>query len=78
MPRNVRNFWVEVDAGHTRTATGPRSSAGGFETLIYLRERGQIIGPIRISGRVTGDDRLIVEAWPHGGLSPVILAECAR
>lgn len=44
MPRNVRNFWIEldVDGRSERISTGPRASNGGFSMEIKLRENGQI------------------------------------
>lgn len=48
MPRNVRNFWVEleVDGRKQRAmATGPRNADGGFSLRIYQRDNGQVAGP---------------------------------
>lgn len=43
MPRNTRNFWIELQVdGHKQIATGPRSKDGGFEMTIKLRENGEI------------------------------------
>lgn len=44
MPRNVRNFWIEldVDGKKTKVATGPRSKDGGFTAKILMRENGSI------------------------------------
>lgn len=44
MPRNVRNFWIEldVDGRKHRIATGPRSRAGGFTMRVLMRENGEI------------------------------------
>lgn len=45
MPRNVRNFWIElvVDGKKTKIATGPVSKTGGFELTIKARNEGEIL-----------------------------------
>lgn len=44
MPRNTRNFWIELDIdGRTQTiAGGPISKDGGFDITIRVRENGSI------------------------------------
>lgn len=43
MPRNVRNFWIEVHAdGRKPIATGPQSSSGGARVVIRNRREGSI------------------------------------
>lgn len=44
MPRNVRNFWLElaVDGKRTDVATGPRSADGGFELTLRQRNHGTV------------------------------------
>lgn len=44
MPRNVRNFWIElqVDGRYTPIATGPVSKDGGFRVKVRIRENGTI------------------------------------
>lgn len=39
MPRNTRNFWVElcVDGKKEDVGTGPRNRSGGFTESIYIR-----------------------------------------
>ena len=60
MPRNVRNFWieVEVDGSKTAIATGPRRADGGFDIRIQMRDQGGIICPVSIHGRAEDDGRL--------------------
>ena len=43
-PRNVRNFWIEldVDGRETEIATGPVAKDGGFSMSILIRENGKI------------------------------------
>ena len=43
MPKNVRNFWIEleVDGRKTKIATGPRSKDGGFKLILKMRENGK-------------------------------------
>jgi len=44
MPRNVRNFWIEVQADGVKNlvATGPQAKDGGFKVVIRQRENGGI------------------------------------
>jgi hypothetical protein len=44
MPRNVRNFWLEleVDGKKSRVATGPRRSDGTFSCRVLIRENGRV------------------------------------
>lgn len=52
MPRNVRNFWIEVDAGGKHIATGPQRADGGLDTTIYIREDGAISAThVQVYGR---------------------------
>lgn len=53
MPRNVRNFWIEVeiDGRTTKLAGGPRSKDGGFTLRIKQRSKGDIITPVHIEGK---------------------------
>ena len=60
MPRNVRNFWIEVtpEDGKT-TATGPRSKDGGFTADIRLRHKGEVSNAVvRITGRVNHEGEI--------------------
>jgi hypothetical protein len=53
MPRNVRNFWVNlsVDGRKSIVATGPVAKDGGFALDILIRENGSIS---KKSLRITG------------------------
>ena len=44
MPRNVRNFWIElsVDGRDSTVETGPVRKDGGFEMTIRMRDQGSI------------------------------------
>lgn len=52
MPRNVRNFWLDlfVDGRKNSVKTGPRQKDGGFLLTIYQRDRGCVSKGITISG----------------------------
>jgi hypothetical protein len=71
MPRNVRNFWItlDVDGKKERVATGPRSSGGGFELQILMRERGEIsiAGRLSITGRVREGQLFLNAVHPFTG-----------
>ena len=65
MPRNVRNFWVEldIDGKTTEIATGPRNKDGGFSMLIKIRENGSISSKrMKINGFANNGDLEIVAA----------------
>lgn len=64
MPRNVRNFWIEldVDGSSSQVATGPRSSSGGFTLTIRQRTEGDIITTLDVRGFVRSDGKLVLEA----------------
>lgn len=65
MPRNVRNFWLElnVDGATKRIETGPRAKDGGFELTILMRDKGSIVRALDVRGYVDreGQLRLIAE-----------------
>ena len=58
MPRNVRNFFIEieVDGRKSLVRTGPVAKGGGFFLTIRMREDGEI-SPTRleITGNATND-----------------------
>jgi len=63
MPRNVRNFWLEleVDGKKEKVATGPRSADGGFYLTILIRETGDVSDTrLNLEGRVMADGTLAV------------------
>lgn len=51
MPRNVRNFWVEVtvDGRKHKVATGPRHKDGGMTIDLKQRHKGRVIDVLRIT-----------------------------
>lgn len=68
MPRNVRNFWLElsVDGATKRIETGPRKADGGFDLTILQRDNGGIVRAMEISGRIR-DGRIVLEATAKPG-----------
>jgi hypothetical protein len=76
MPRNVRNFWIELDVdGRTvKVAAGPKSKDGGFALVVKLREDGEVsprelhvIGSVVDGdGTDTGTPRLMLHAYMEG------------
>jgi hypothetical protein len=69
MPRNVRNFWLEltVDGAATRVETGPRAKDGGFPLVILQRDGGSITRAMEIDGRVLSDGSLKLTAVAKPG-----------
>lgn len=52
MPRNVRNFWVELDVHDgSSISTGPRRADGGFDLTIKQRDQGGIVDSLEVLGR---------------------------
>ena len=64
MPRNVRNFWIEltVDGKAQRIACGPQARDGGFELTVKMRDKGDIVTALHVSGRALQDGTLQTEA----------------
>lgn len=60
MPRNVRNFWIEleVDGKKSRIATGPVRKDGGFRMTIKQRSSGRIIRAVDLCGRIDSNGLL--------------------
>ena len=83
MPRNIRNFWIEltVDGKKSRVATGPRGKDGGFRLVVKMRDNGNIIDALGIEGDATGD-RLRLFTWntkpPVSDEGPDITIETRR
>jgi hypothetical protein len=86
MPRNTRNFWVElkVDGKKTAVASGPASKDGGFDLIVKQRDRGGIITSLVVTGRakvfqdeihltLTADGEGVATAVTEGG---VIVLKC--
>lgn len=59
MPRNVRNFWIEleVDGKQTKIATGPRSVEGGFSLRVRMRQHGAV-----------GEDEVCLRGYANKGV----------
>ena len=66
MPRNVRNFWIEldVDGKKTRIATGPASKDGGFDLTVKMRNEGGIVKALQVNGYACDNGVLVLSA--HG------------
>lgn len=64
MPRNLRNFWIEimVDGRKTMVKTGPRSKNGGFCINVMQRDRADIVTAARIEGSASGTGELTLRA----------------
>jgi len=62
MPRNVRNFWIEldVDGRKSRVETGPIRKDGGFSLTIRARERASISPTtLEVRGYVDGSGKVL-------------------
>lgn len=68
MPRNVRNFWVEldVDGSKKQIASGPQKADGGINIRILQRDNGGIITALVINGIVTRDGEIRLMATAPG------------
>lgn len=64
MPRNVRNFWIEldVDGRKEKVATGPVRKDGGFSATIYMRDKGEVVRTLAIEGHSRSDGTLYLWA----------------
>jgi hypothetical protein len=68
MPRNVRNFWIDlsVDGKKTTVQTGPKNKDGGFRMDILIRSDGNIETAAGIEGYAYPDGRLELAIRPMG------------
>ena len=66
-PRNVRNFWVEVqvDGRVGKVETGPVSKDGGMLITLQVRSDGGIVTALRVMCRALPDGTLIIDAEPR-------------
>lgn len=65
MPRNVRNFWLDlhVDGKKHPVRTGSVTADGGFDLEILIRREGSISDEsVRIRGYVCPNGNLTVDA----------------
>lgn len=63
-PRNVRNWWieVEVDGRATKVALGPVARDGGFDLVVKMRSGGEVAEALWVTGRARGED-LTLRVW---------------
>jgi hypothetical protein len=68
MPRNVRNFWIDldVDGRKGRVGTGPQAKEGGFDMVIKTRDYGEIRKAVTILGRAKPDGTLTIRIEAAG------------
>ena len=70
MPRNVRNFWLDLSVdGRNHVGTGPARGDGGFSLSIAQRADGDVTSPVRVTGRnlSTGQNIMEIDANSSGG-----------
>lgn len=61
MPRNVRNFWIELGVHDAAPiSTGPRRADGGFDLTIKQRDQGGIVEVLEVLGRNLGGRLVLV------------------
>jgi hypothetical protein len=78
-PRNVRNWWItgRADGQKSSVGFGPAAGDGGFDLVIYQRNRGEAEEAVEILGRwIDGTLRLTVRAANKP--SPVLVVESQR
>ena len=65
-PRNVRNFWLEldIDGRKSRIATGPVNTLGGFSLVVKARNRGEVCEAFVIHGVVKADHSTSISCHP--------------
>lgn len=65
MPRNVRNWWIELDVdGRTPIAAGPAARDGGFELTVKQRDEGGILRALTVRGYADDGGGLVLWAEP--------------
>ena len=79
MPRNVRNFWIElsVDGRSSKIAAGPVNKNGGFELTIKQRDKGGIKDAFTIIGREHNGE-LITRVYGPDGAAEAMRVETSR
>ncbi len=80
-PRNVRNFWLEldVDGRSTRIAAGPVARDGGFDLVIKMRSAGDVVETVHVTGRADQDGALTLRvADPRRQWRQVLVVETER
>ena len=68
MPRNVRNFWIELSAdGYTKTvAIGPKSKDGNAEVTVNMRHKGCVTTPLVVEGIAQSNGKLLLRVTLNG------------
>jgi hypothetical protein len=67
MPRNVRNFWCDLDVdGRSRIGTGPQGRDGGIDAHFYIRDHGSVTESFRVEGRAFGGKIYLTVIGPDG------------
>jgi len=65
MPRNVRNFWIDLDVdGRNPISAGPKGAGGGFELNIKMRDEGSVKDALRVVGNITRDGTIELHVLP--------------
>lgn len=74
MPRNVRNFWIELDVDGSKTAigSGPRGKDGGFQLTIRQRDNGSIVKALDVRGFVDTNGNLRLNAATPNATDPML------
>lgn len=68
MPRNVRNFWLDVQVdGRSSIGLGPVAKDGGFSAQLKVRDAGSVRDALSINGYAYQDGRLQVNIFDGAG-----------
>ena len=80
MPRNVRNFWVDldVDGRANSVGTGPRSKDGGLDLDLYIRNDGRVAKALTVRCYRRHHDSMLVMSVRDGEGHVVHELETAR
>jgi hypothetical protein len=70
MPRNVRNFWVElsIDGRENNLSGGPAAKDGGIGGRILIRQNGEVATAVSITGAASRDGTLYLRITPGDGM----------
>lgn len=69
MPRNVRNFWVDldVDGRANSVGTGPQSKDGGLALFLYIRDEGKVAKALTVRCYPAGNGNLVMHVYDSNG-----------
>lgn len=68
MPRNVRNFWVNLNVdGRSNVETGPASKDGGMWAKFLIRSNGDIADSITVDCVATSKSNLLLRVYDPNG-----------